>query len=133
MIIRQAKKSDVKNCLLIRKQDKTYWTQQDFEKSVVDKDVVFLTAENKKILGYIIGFINPTKRTEALICETRVDKKERGKRIGTKLVDAFCREAFKKGAKAIYAQIEQKHLAFYRDSCKFKITHRWTEVTRFKK
>jgi len=132
-MIRKAKKSDINAVLYLQKLDKgTYWKQTDLEKAIKDKDVVFLVAEDKKVIGYIIGEIPPTKRTEAAICETRVHKKERGKRIGTKLVNELCKQCFKKGVKTIYAQIEPKHLKFYRDACKFKITHKWVEVAKYK-
>jgi len=135
MIIRKGKKKDSKECIKLSKLDKeSYWKSIDFEKSATDKDVVFLVAENdKKIIGYILGFIVPTKRTEALIHETRVDKRERGKQIGTKLVDAFCKEIFKRKVKDIYAEIEPDHLKFYRDACKFKVSGKWIEVAKRKK
>lgn len=135
MIIRKGKKSDSKNCLKLQKLDKrSYWRSIDFERSVTNKDVVFLVAEeDTKIVGYILGFIVPTKRTEALLHETRVDKRKRRKGIGTKLVSAFCKDVFKKKVKDIYAEIEQKHLKFYRGSCKFKVSGKWVEVVKKKK
>ncbi|MBU3941111.1 MAG: GNAT family N-acetyltransferase, partial [Nanoarchaeota archaeon] len=98
MIIRKAKIKDIKQCLNIQKLDNgKYWKAIDFKKSVQNKGVVFLVAEeNKEILGYITGFIVPTKRTDALLHETRVDKRQRKKGIGKKLVNAFCKEIFKK-------------------------------------
>jgi len=135
MIIRNGKRSDSKKCLNLQRLDKRlYWKSIDFERSAIDKDVVFLVAEeDNKIIGYVLGFIVPTKRTEALVHETRVDKRKRGKGIGTELVNAFCKETFKKKVKDIYAEIEQKHLKFYRDACKFKISGKWIEVTKSKK
>jgi ribosomal protein S18 acetylase RimI-like enzyme len=67
-----------------------------------------------------------------MLIETRVHKEERGKRIGTNLVDAFCREAFARGAKVVDAEVEPQHLRFYRDACSFKEVHQWIEVERKK-
>ena len=122
MKIRKATPKDVKGCLALQKLDKEkYWKPSDFKKAISDKDVVFLVLEeNKIILGYSIGFIVPTKRTDALVHETRVDKRERGKKIGTKLVDELCKNLFKNGVKDIYAQIKREHIKFYINSCKFK-------------
>lgn len=134
MIIRKGKRGDSKECFNLQKLDKeSYWQIKDFEKSAMDEDVIFLIAEqDKKILGYILGFIVPTKRTEALIHETRVDKRERGKRIGTKLVNALCKELFKRGVRDIYAEIESDLLKFYGGSCKFKKSNKWIEVVKHK-
>ena len=134
MIIRKGKAKDAKDCVRLSRLDKeSYWETIDFEKSAKDKDVVFLVAEEeKKIIGYILGFIVPTKRTEALIHETRVEKGKRAKGIGTKLVNAFCDEIFKKGVKIIYAEIEPELLKFYRDACKFKESGKWIEVAKKK-
>jgi len=134
MKIRKGKMSDSKGCFSLCKQDKdTYWKVNDFQKSVRDKDVVFLVAEeNGEIIGYVLGFVVPTKRIEAMVHETRVDKNQRGKKIGTKLVDAFCKELFQLGVKTIYAEIEPELLKFYRDSCKFKESGKWLEVVKTK-
>jgi len=135
MKIRRARKEDLEECLEMQKLDGgKYWNKDDFVKSIKDKLVIFLTAEeDKKILGYIIGFHSPTKRSDVMIHETRVNKKQRRKGIGTKLVNEFCKYAFKKGGKDIYAEIEPKLLKFYKNSCKFKITHKWIEVKKTKK
>jgi len=135
MIIRKGRKSDAIKCLNLQKLDKeSYWKQEDFEKAALDEDVVFLVAEeDKKIIGYVLGFIVPTKRTEALIHETRVDRRKRRKRVGTKLVNAFCKEIFKKGVKVIYAEIEKDLLKFYMGACKFKESDRWIEVAKYKR
>lgn len=83
-------------------------------------------------MGYSLGFIVPTKRTEALMHETRVDLKCRGKKVGTKLVDAVCKTLFSQGVEVIYAMIEPKLKPFYINSCKFKETGKWIEVEKRK-
>jgi GNAT superfamily N-acetyltransferase len=134
LIIRKGKLDDAENCLKIFKKDKeTYWEATDFKKSARNNDVVFLVAEeNKRIVGYILGFIVPTKRIEALLHETRVEKTKRKQGIGTKLVSAFCEEAFKRGIKVIYAEIEPQLLSFYVDACTFEESHKWIEVVKKK-
>lgn len=134
MIIRKGKAEDAKNCVRISELDKeSHWEITDFEESTKDEDVIFLVAEeDKKVIGYILGFIVPTKKTEALIHETRVHKDYRGKSIGTGLVDAFCKEIFNRGVKTVSAEIEPKHLTFYRDTCKFKESAKWIEVSKSK-
>ena len=132
MIIRKAKPKDTKGCMNLLKQEKqSHFNSSDFEKSAKDRYTLFLVAEeNSKIIGYILGFIVPTRRTEAMIHETRVDKKARHKKIGTMLVDNLCREMHKKGAKNIYALIKQKHKKFYISSCRFKKSNVWIEVKK---
>ncbi len=132
MIIRKGNKGDAKRCVAILDKEE-HLNERDFSISSKDNDVLFLVAEkNKKVLGYILGFIVPTKRTEALIHETRVDKKERSKGIGKKLVDIFCKEMFKKGVEIVYAEIEHQHLKFYRDACGFNEPKKWIEVAKRK-
>ena len=122
MKIRKAKLKDVNECMKMEKLDKSsYWNKIDFERAIKDKLSIFLIAEdNKKIVGYILGFMCPTRITDVMIHETRVNKTLRHKRIGTKLVNEFCKIAFKKGAKDIYALIDQELVNFYIKSCKFK-------------
>ncbi|MBI4895974.1 MAG: GNAT family N-acetyltransferase [Candidatus Aenigmarchaeota archaeon] len=135
MRIRKATETDVSACLQIQKQDhETYWLENDFIAALRNIDVIFLVAEeNSKIIGYVIGYLAPTKRTDCLLSETRVNIHHRKKGIGTKLVNAFVTEAFKKGASVIYAEIEEKHLPFYHDACKFSKSHDWIEVVMRKK
>jgi ribosomal protein S18 acetylase RimI-like enzyme len=134
MLVRKAKTDDAKQCLEIFKSDDgKYWEDSDFRNSVQHDDVIFLVAEeNGVIIGYVLGFILPTKRSEALIHETRVHREERRNGIGTMLVDAFCEEAFSKGAKVVLAEIAPAHLKFYGESCGFKKTNEWIEVARRK-
>jgi len=134
MLIKKATKEDSEACMKLCKLDnEKYWEISDFRSSAEHADVIFLIAEeDNKIVGYILGFVTPTKREEALLIETRVHKEERGRGIGTKLVDAFCKEALARGAKAVDALIEPQHLKFYRDACNFKEVHKWIEVDRKK-
>jgi ribosomal protein S18 acetylase RimI-like enzyme len=134
MLIRKATEKDSEACMrLFELDNEKYWETSDFRSSAEHADVIFLVAEEDgRIVGYILGFILPTRRKEAMLVETRVHKEERGRRIGTDLVDAFCREAFAKGAKGVEAEIEPELLKFYRDSCGFKEVHKWIEVERKK-
>jgi len=134
MLIRKAKVDDAKHCFELFTSDKEqYWEVEDFEKSATNDDVIFFVAErDSKIIGYIIGFIVPTKRAEATIHETRVHESERQKGIGTKLVDAFCEEAFKMGAKIVLIEIAPEDLKFYGDACGFKEVNKWIEVAKKK-
>ena len=136
MIIRKARTSDIQDCLNISRQrdekDK-YWLKEDFLKNIKDKYAVFLVAEEKgSIFGYCIGYIVPTKRTEAMVHETRVDLNYRGRDIGTKLVNALCRALFNKNAKGVYALFEPKVKPFYINSCGFRQTGNWLEASRKK-
>jgi len=134
MKLRKATLKDIRKCLKLQELDKEkYWKLIDFQKAIKNKDVIFLIAEKEgNILGYVLGFIVPTKRIEALIHETRVDKKQRGKKIGTKLVNELCNNLFRKGVKEIYAEIEPELEKFYIKSCKFKKSRKWVEVKRLK-
>jgi len=134
MRIRALRISDINGCLNIQKLDKeNYWKDLDLKRSIKNKDVLFVIAEeNGKVVGYINGFIVPTKRTEAMIHETRVDKRERKKGIGKSLVKEFCKKAFRKGVKDIYAEVKPKHLKFYEKSCKFKKSGKWIELKKTK-
>lgn len=134
MKIRKAKQSDALGSYNVIKSDnEKHITKKDFELSAKNKDVVYLVAEDKKkIIGYILAFIVPTKRTDALIHEVRILKTERGKNIGKKLVDACCKELFKKGAKDIYADIEPDLEKFYCKMCKFKKYNNWVGVVKKK-
>lgn len=132
MTIRKANERDVKDCTNLSEMDEEYyWKPEDFRRSIEDKDVVFLVAEeDEDVVGYTLGFVLPTKRTEALVHATWVSKQNRGRGIGTKLVDAFCEEVFKRGVEIVLAEIEPDLLGFYRDSCSFEERGKWIEVSK---
>ncbi|MBU2576795.1 MAG: GNAT family N-acetyltransferase [Nanoarchaeota archaeon] len=129
--IRKAQKKDIKEILELQKSySESYWKEEDFERAIKDKLVIFLVAEEEHIVGSILGFITPSKRTDAMLHETRVHKKYQKKGIGKALVDEFCKRIFKKGVKDIYAQITEEHIPFYIKSCKFKKSDSWIEVKK---
>jgi len=134
MLIRKGTREDSEECMrLFELDNEKYWEISDFRSSAEHADVIFLVAEeDSRIVGYILGFVMPTRRKEAMLVETRVHREERGRGIGTKLVDVFCREAFARGAKEVEAEVEPQHLNFYRDACGFKEVHKWIEVERKK-
>ena len=129
MIIRKATKKDLKECFEIQKPDKE-WTMETLKNSLSN---IFLVVEDKsKLLGYIIGYIDPCMKNDAVIHEVRVNPIYRKKGIGTKLVDAFCKECFKKGVKDVSAGIQPAHLKFYK-GCKFKQGMEWINVYKKKR
>ncbi|MGD9276799.1 MAG: GNAT family N-acetyltransferase [Candidatus Pacearchaeota archaeon] len=132
MKIRKARKSDIKGILELEKLDRgRYWKKKDFENAIKNKFAIVLVAEEKNnVLGYINGYFCPTKTSEVMIHETRVNRNLRNKKIGTKLVNEFCKAAFNEGAKEIYAEIDSKLKKFYIGSCKFKKSNNWIEVIK---
>ena len=132
MKIRKARALDGNKCLTLSWQEgEKYWRENDFKDSIGDSDVEFYIAEEKgKIVGYCLGFIVPTKRTEALIHETRVDTNKRGNDIGTMLVGQVTDALFKRGVRIVYAMIKRQLMPFYCKACKFKETGKWIEVSR---
>lgn len=132
MLMRNAKVRDLEPCITLAQQEgETYWTFSDFDRSISNKNAIFLVAaEGDEIRGYITGFIVPTKANEAMIHETRTDLASRGKKIGTRLVEAFCDEAFRRGATVIYALIKDELKPFYLDACHFKETGHWIEASK---
>src|SRR3989338_11373103 len=133
MKVRKAALSDAKECLKMRAREEKIWSAIDFVSSVRNKHCIFLVAEKKeRIVGYCIGFIVPTQKKEAMLHETRVDKPERGKGAGKKLVSAFCKEAFRRKVRDIYSEIEPKHVDFYCKKCGFKKNARCIEIKKSK-
>jgi ribosomal protein S18 acetylase RimI-like enzyme len=132
MMLRKAQLKDVDACCrLARQEGEKYWTKENFCNGVKDKDVVFYVAEQDgKIIGYSSGFIVPTKRSEALLHETRVHTAHRGKDIGTNLVKKVTDALFRRRVKVIYAMIEPKVKKFYMGACKFKHTGSWLEASK---
>lgn len=128
MLIRDASETDIDACLGITD---SYWKKEDFQNSIDNPNAIFLVAEvDDNIVGYINGFIVPTKNNEAMIHESRIKDEQRGQKYGSRLVDEFCEVAYEAGADIVYAMIEPELKAFYIDSCKFKNTGQWVEASR---
>jgi GNAT superfamily N-acetyltransferase len=131
MQIRQARLEDAKKCFRIfLKDNEEYWTEEDFRSSAADDRVIFLIAEEQdSVVGYVLGFFVPTRKSEVGLHETRVDRDRRGTGIGSALVNAFVQFAFEKGAKVVSADVEKELLPFYHDACGFKRAGEWIEVS----
>jgi ribosomal protein S18 acetylase RimI-like enzyme len=134
MRIRDGRAGDAEECLKLQTLDnEAFWEASDFWNSAHHDDVIFLVAEEgNELLGYILGYITPTRRSEALIHETRVHRRMRRKGIGTKLVNAFCEKSFEKEAKVVLAETGPEGISFYCDACGFKEVNKWIEVARRK-
>ena len=132
MNIRNAEVRDIEPCLKLAQQEgETYWTVDDLSESIIsDKAIFLVAADDDKTLGFVTGFIVPTKANEAMLHETRTDLASRGNKIGTRLVEAFCDEAFRLGATIIYALIENELKPFYLDACQFQETGYWIEASK---
>ncbi|HLD38691.1 MAG TPA: GNAT family N-acetyltransferase [archaeon] len=130
--IRKANLVDAKICLKLRTVEEKK-CDIDFIGSVRNRSCLFLVAEKDgKVVGYCIGYFSPTQKKDVMLHETRIVKSERGLGIGTVLVSEFCKKAFRKKARAIYAEIESKHEKFYCKACGFKKNAQWTEVVKNK-
>ena len=137
MEIRTAEKKDAAEMEAIAVQEgEDYWSEDDFLQMLDNEDAIVIVAEGADeadgIMGYVTGFIVPTKRNEAMLHESRVDTNFRGQKIGSSLVESFCNEAFSRGAETVYALLEEKHKPFYIDACNFKETHTWIEASKKK-
>lgn len=131
MRIRKGTKQDAESCMRIVKLDKaTHLKAEDFKMCATDKNAVFFVAEETKVVGYILGFVVPTRHSEALIHETRVDKAFRGRGIGTALVEHFSSCMLSKGVKTVTAMIEPSLESFYIKSCGFKKVGNWVEAVK---
>ena len=96
MLTRFAEAEDVEICIkLARQEGETYWALNDFNQSIANDSAIFLVAEvEAQLVGYVIGFIVPTKNNEAMLHETRVALAKRGQKIGVRLVEAFVKKPF---------------------------------------
>jgi L-amino acid N-acyltransferase YncA len=116
----------LKACFEIQKPDKE-WTLKSLRDSLAN---IFIVAEEKgEIIGYMMGYVDPCMKEDVVVHEVRVKLESRGKGIGKKLVNAFCKLCFKKGIKDISAGIQPAHLKFYR-GCGFKKRMTWISVSR---
>jgi N-acetylglutamate synthase-like GNAT family acetyltransferase len=126
MVIRKAKFKDIPFCLKAEaSQGDSTFSERDFRNSIADPNAIFLVAEqNQQVIGFISGFIVPTKRTEAMIHSTMVHEQHTQKGIGSSLVRSFAKLAFERGVEQIYAEVEEGLDKFY-EKCGFKKVMLW--------
>jgi len=126
LIIREAKIEDVPFCLEVQaSQEDSTFSEQDFRNSIIDPNVIYLVAElNQQVIGFILGFIVPTRRKEATIHSTMVRRQYSHKGIGSSLVRKFAELAFEQGVELIFAEVEEGPDKFY-EKCGFKKVGVW--------
>jgi ribosomal protein S18 acetylase RimI-like enzyme len=124
--IRKAELGDVPFCLEVQaSQEDSTFSEHDFRSSIADKNVIFLVAEqSQRVVGFILGFIIPTKRIEATIHSTMVHRQHVQKGIGSLLVRSFAEAAFEQGVELIEAEVEEGPDKFY-EKCGFKKVMVW--------
>ena len=132
MEIRKALTTDAEKAHKLLKNEKnTSWTVENFNDATSHKDSIFYVAEKGgKIIGYVIGFVCPGKKEDCMLAETRVKESERNKGTGKSLIEAFCKDAFTRGAKAIYSGVAEKDVQFYSKTGFKKSKSQWVEMIR---
>ncbi|HYM39218.1 MAG TPA: GNAT family N-acetyltransferase [Thermoplasmata archaeon] len=130
VLVRESRESDIPSCLEIqRSEGNPLFSFQDFGTMVRDPDCIFQVFELKgRVVGFIAGFLVPTKRSEAIIHATMVHRDFRHRGIGKFLVESFAVTAFDKhGVGAILAQVESGPDAFY-GKCRFGKEAVWNSM-----
>ena len=124
--IRKAVFKDIPLCLEVEaSQEDNTFSEHDFHNSITDSDVIFLVAEEKgRVTGFILGFIVPTRRKEAMIHSTMVHRQYSRKGIGSLLVKTFAKSAFMQGVESIFAEVEEGPDKFY-EKCGFRKVMVW--------
>jgi len=95
MLVRVAAAADVPACVEVSaSRTDTFFVEKDFLNAINDKDAIYLVAESDgKVVGYIMGYVNPTKNDEAIIQSTMVHASYGNKGIGSMLVKALAKLA----------------------------------------
>jgi N-acetylglutamate synthase-like GNAT family acetyltransferase len=128
MKIRKAKQGDVQECLKLAKKR---WGKKDLKKALGDTAVFIVAEENQGIVGFVIGFVNPCKPSQAVIQDVTKAKKTMGKGVGQALVKAFFHTVFEQGAKKVVVKTKRKNVWFY-ESCGFGETGRLVQLSKKK-
>jgi GNAT superfamily N-acetyltransferase len=128
MMVRLAVESDIASCLAIQaSHNEQTFSAQDFRNSISDPNAILLVAESGDgaVVGFMTGFVVPTRYEEALVHSTMVNKPLEGKGIGRPLVGFFADFAFReRNVKVIYAEVEDGPDKFY-ETCGFRKVHEW--------
>jgi len=124
--IRRAVPEDIPSCLEVEaSQGDDTFSGGDFRNSITEPNAVFLVAElSQQVVGFILGYFVPTRRREAAIHSTMVDKQHEKRGIGSALVFSFTKLAFEQGVELVYAEVEEGPDKFYQ-KCGFKKEAVW--------
>lgn len=131
--IRKAEGKDASFCLDVQasREDSTF-SEQDYLNSISNPNAIFLVAEHdRRAIGFILGFIVPTKNAEAIIHSTMVHASYSHRGIGSNLVRRFVEIAFEGGVQEIFAEVEEGPDKFY-EKCGFRKVAMWHSM-RLKK
>jgi ribosomal protein S18 acetylase RimI-like enzyme len=123
---RRATERDIPACLQASASRRdTFFVQKDFVGALNDQDAIWLVAEKDgKVVGFILGYFNPTKNEEAMIQSTMVHADYGHQGIGSMLVKALADDAFGRGVQYVLAEVEDGPDKFY-EKCGFKRVHEW--------
>ena len=130
MMIRKAVPNDIPLCLGVQaSRNDGFFKESDYENSVGNPLAIFLVAEvRSKVVGYVLGYVNPTKHQEALIQSTMVHASHGNRGIGSSLVRGLTDVAFDElGVTTIYAEAEKGPDRFYQ-KCGFRQAHVWSSM-----
>ncbi len=121
IVIRRAEARDVDACLEIQaSQMDTTFSRADYLNSSVNSNSIYLVAElESRVVGFIVGFVVPTKNSEAIVHSTMVHMSFTKRGIGSALVRGFVDFAFKQGLLRVYAEVESGPDRFY-EKCGFR-------------
>ena len=124
--IRAADEGDIESCLTIETADgNVFFLDGDFRRALVDRNTIFLVAELRgSVVGFVFGFVLPTKPTEAMVHATVVHPAQRHHGVGTALVNGFALEAFNRRVRVVLAEVETGPDRFY-ESCGFRKEAVW--------
>jgi len=108
----------------------TTFSSNDFGHALRNPDAIFLVAEGEdRVAGYVVGFVVPTKRDEAIVHSTTVHRAARGKGHGSALVRAFCDVVWARNVDRIFAVVEAGPDAFD-ERCGFTKEATWPYMSR---
>jgi len=124
--IRRAVPEDIPSCLEVEaSQGDDTFSEGDLRNSMTEPNAIFLVAElSQQVVGFILGYFVPTRRREAAIHSTMVNRQHESKGIGSSLVLNFAKLAFERGVELVYAEVEEGPDKFY-ERCGFRKAAVW--------
>lgn len=124
--IRKAVPEDIASCLEVEtSQGDDTFSGDDFRNSIAEPNAIFLVAEqSQQVVGFILGYVVPTRKREAAIHSTMVNRRHEKRGIGSSLVLNFAELAFGQGVELVYAEVEEGPDIFYA-KCGFRKAAVW--------